>query len=479
MTTFFHRFSIFKLLSIFFVGLSLSAGCSKKTPTVNESDKYNVLIVTLDTTRTEHLSCYGYKYNTSPNLDTFASQAIKFDKAIVQAAATPISHASILTGLNPYQHGVRVIYAASGYRLPETIPTLATTLGKSGWSTAAFVSSFTVSQFFGLDQGFDIFDSSLSGDMNTKMQPKEDGNWGWEVGANQRRSDKTTYRAIKWLKKCQKPFFMWVHYWDPHDNKLVPPSDIVEKYLPGGPNSGKMRSQYSQQVALYDAEIEFMDLQFGKLLKELKDNGQYNNTVIVVIADHGQGLDDGKARHGWYNHRLLYQEQIRVPMMIRYPNGPEGLTVSNLVRSIDIFPTIIDILDLSADKPVEGRSLLGIINNKPEPIRIAYADALNLFDLNSSLVKKGHEKDDLLYCAMDDSWKLIYRPNYPEDSMLFNLDTDPLETKNLFKKKPSQVKRLKKELDRFNGYVDKPFGKTPENSAAMEALRSLGYVDDN
>ena len=189
------------LLSVFFICLILTAGCSKKNNSTNDSGKYNVLLVTLDTTRTERLSCYGNKYNTTPHLDAFADQAIKFDKTIVQASATPISHASILTGLNPYQHGVRVIYAASGYKLPEIVPTLATTLGKSGWTTAAFLSSFTVSEFFGLDQGFDVFDTSISGDINDKITEKNNGNWGWDVDKEQRRSDRTTDSAIKWLSK--------------------------------------------------------------------------------------------------------------------------------------------------------------------------------------------------------------------------------------------------------------------------------------
>ena len=198
----------------------------------------------------------------------------------------------------------------------------------------------------------------------------------------------------------------------------------------------------------------------------------------MVIADHGEGLNDGQERHGWYFHRILYQEQIRVPLIIRLPQGPRDHVVQELVRSIDVFPTIFDILGLGYQEPVEGKSLMGLIHNQQEPDRIAYADALNLYDLNAGLAQK-RPLDDLLYCAMDRSWKLIYRPLHEDSCELYRLDTDPLEMNNIYDKTSPEVRRLMNALNTYNGYVNKPFGEVPVDSAAYKALKALGYVGGN
>jgi len=455
----------------------LPCGCTKKGGFGSlGSPKYNVLLVTLDTTRTERLSCYGYNKVTTPHLDRLAEQGIKFDKAISTSGATPMAHASILTGLNPYQHGVRVIYAASGYKLPASIPTLATTLRDAGWQTGAFLSAFPVSDFYGFDNGFDTFDNGMLGSVDTKMRSFDDGSWKWGIDKNQRRSDRTTDSVTQWLyqiRQEQKPFFSWVHYWDPHDAMLVPPRDIISPFFSGATNSAMRRS------ALYDAEVFYMDSQFGRLVQTLKELGKYEDTVIVVIADHGQGLDDGVTRHGWYEHRLIYQEQIRVPFILSLPNGPRGMVISDLVRNIDILPSILDILNIQHPGPVEGSSLLGLINEKPEPPRIAYAEALFPFDFNAGPIKKRF-KDDTLYCAMDNTWKLIFHPRFPQKNELYNIEADPLETRNVYLKEPSEAERLLATLNGFNGYVDKPFpGELPVDSQAFEALKALGYVEDD
>jgi arylsulfatase A-like enzyme len=454
----------------------LPIGCGKEEDSGGPgSPKYNVLLVTLDTTRTERLSCYGYKKLTTPNLDRLASQGIKFDKAISTSGATPMAHASILTGLNPYQHGVRVIYAASGYKLPKSIPSLATTLRDAGWQTGAFLSAFPVSEFYGLDNGFDTFDNGMLGSVDTKMRSFDDGTWKWGINKNQRRSDRTTDSVTQWLHQSrqeQKPFFAWVHYWDPHDMILVPPHPVISPFV------SKATTVSAQRSGVYDSEVFYVDLQFGRLMKTLEELGESENTIVAVIADHGQGLDDGETRHGWYEHRLIYQEQIRVPFILSLPNGPRGMVISDLVRNIDIFPSILDVLNIQHPGPVEGRSLLDLIKGKPEPPRIAYAEALFPFDLNAGPIKERF-KDDTLYCAMDNTWKLIFHPRFPQKNELYNIEADPLETRNVFQKEPSEAERLLTALNTFNGYVEKPFpGKLSVDSQAWEALKALGYVED-
>lgn len=463
------------LLSWIGIGLACAClwGCGSQGR--RSSDKLNLLLVTLDTTRADHMSCYGYPVETSPHFDALARDGVQFNMAIAQAAVTPVSHASILTGLNPYQHGVRVLFAREGYRLQDSVPSLATILRGKGWRTGAFLSAFPVSEFFGFDQGFEMFDNGMQGSVEKKLESDEEsGHVVWNVQENQRRSDQTTQSVLPWIRKTGTPFFAWVHYWDPHDTIVLPPREILGKFL-----RRKAATPDAQKVAVYDAEIYFVDSQFGQLIRTLKDLGEYDNTIVVVVADHGEGLDDGMMNHGWWRHRLLYQEQIRVPLILRIPGGPAGRTVESLVRTIDIFPTILEALRIEAPAPVEGKSLWGLMNDESEPPRIAYADQLNLYDLNASMINL-RPKDDLLHCVMDGSWKLIYRPRRPAESELYCLDTDPWEIRNLYKEEdlPPRARELLAELKRIDPFVAKPFGKVKEDSEAMKHLKALGYIEE-
>jgi arylsulfatase A-like enzyme len=434
---------------------ALALGCaSRKAP-------LNVLLVTLDTTRADRMRCYGYPLNTSPRLDAFARDAVR-----------PVSHASILTGMNPYRHGLRVLFAAKGDSLHAAIPTLQSVLHAGGWETGAFLSSFTVSERFGFARGFDVFDNGLRGPAAGKMQKGPDGVWDWDIRINQRRADETTDAALAWIGARSGPFFAWVHYWDPHDTEIVPPEDLVAAFVRGGTDADRLRQ-------LYDAEIYYVDSQFGRLVDALKKRGQYESTVIVVVADHGQGLGD----HGWWYHRILYQEQIRVPMMIRVPGAAMGRAVTDLVRTIDIAPTVLEALGQTAPEAIDGASLRvflrggegdGGATGAGESPRIAYADALNLYDLNAGLIAH-RPHDDLVFCAMDRTWKLVYRPRLPHASELYKLDADPREMNNLYESDHVEARRLLAYLEGAGGFVDEPLG-ADEDAEALERLRALGYV---
>jgi arylsulfatase A-like enzyme len=286
----------------------------------------------------------------------------------------------------------------------------------------------------------------------------------WDLRSNQRRSDATTDAALKWLEEVDSPFYLWVHYWDPHDKAMLPPRAMLNEWV--GPDLEGL----DREKAIYDAEIRFVDEQMGRLIETLKQRHLYDNTVVVVIADHGQGLGD----HGWWHHRILYQEQIRVPLVMRLPGGPENMVVPDLVRSIDVFPTVLDWLGIETNTPVDGRSLRPLIRSQPEERRIAYADQLNLYDLNAAMVR-ARPQDDLLYCAMDGSWKLIHRPTNPSASELFHIARDPHEQVNLYASEPDQAKRLLEVLERSGGFVGQPFD-SADDPDRLERLRSLGYV---
>lgn len=448
---------------------SCDGSLSKDAAARSDGPNYNVLLVTLDTTRADRLSCYGHHAPTTPSFDAFAREGARFDMAIAQAAVTPVSHASIVTGLLPPQHGVRVLYAESGYELSEDIPTLATVLEEEGWETAAFLSAFPVSEFFGFDNGFDTFDNGIAQSPDDVLQQKPDGAYRFNVKINQRRSDDTTDRAIEWIEQTEGPFFLWVHYWDPHDSIILPPASVITKFSPRS-----RASKAKRKLGIYDAEVNFVDRQFGRILQTLKEEGQFDDTVIVVVGDHGEGLGE----HDHWEHSIIYQEQIHVPLITRLPGMPQGVVVPDLVSTTDIYPTVLEALEIDPPFAVDGKSLQGLMRGEPEPPRLAYADALIRYDLSAKELLEKRPDDDLLYCMMDCKWKLIYRPSRPDRSELYNLRKDPEELHNLYTPENEQAKRLFAELNDLQPFVDRPFGEGADEDA-IERLRSLGYIDGN
>lgn len=427
----------------------------------------NVLLVTLDTTRADYLGCYGGTRNGTPHFDALARDGVRFENAIAQAAVTPVSHASIMTGLDPHHHGARVIYAASGYKLSHDVPTLATVLRGHGLATAAFLSSFTVSEFYGFEPGFDTFDNGLGHATDGVMKCAGD-RCAFDLGTNQRRSDATTDKAIAWLRAQRGPTFLWVHYWDPHDRHMLPPDDVVARRRPpaGAPPADALR-------AVYAAEVEYVDEQFGRLRGALRELGRDDDTMIVVVADHGEGLGD----HDHWFHRILYQEQIRVPLIVHVPGGPSGRVVTPLVRTIDIYPTVLDALGREPARRVDGESLLGLMGGRAEPARVAYAEALVRLDLNGFFLRN-RPNDDLLHAIVELPWKLVYRPSNPQLSELFHLGDDPREETSRLATDAEVASRLIARLKGMNAFRSEPFGPAPTGDGeALERLRSLGYVE--
>jgi len=432
----------------------LSIGCSDGSAT-----QPNILLITLDTTRADYLSTYGFEGGKTPNFDGLADAGIRFDQAISASGVTPVSHASILTGLFPYRHGLRVLSAASGFRLPEHAPTLTTWLKEAGYSTGAVLSAFPVSDYFGFERDFDLFEGP-GGSMKSEKS--------WDVRGLQRRSDETTDLALEFTRDADKPFFLWIHYWDPHDPFLKPPDKFVEGVPRKWPND-----------AWYAAEVRYVDAQFGRLVRGLKRQGVWRDTLVAVTADHGEGLSDGKERHGWHGHRMVYQEQVRVPLILRIPRGERGVTVPDLVRTVDIVPTLLDYAGLEVLDNLDGldgRSLRDLVEGTPGPRRVAYADQINGYDLNATMIED-HPEAAFLYCLIDRNWKLTYRPHMREKSELYDLDDDPEERTNLFKMRPEIVRRLLTDLAKRRPWVLEPFvADGTQDPAAMEALTALGYA---
>lgn len=450
------------LLLLGFLGPLLGLSCGRGP------ERPHVILITLDTVRADYLGSYGRAGDPTPNFDALAREGALFELALSASAVTPVSHASILTGLYPYRHGLRVLSGLGGYRLPEDVPTLATVLGARGYRTAAVHSAFPVSGWFGFERGFDHFDS-----IELEMQ-----GGGWDLVRGQRRSDETTDRVLALLGRSREPLFLWIHYWDPHDVALVPPASELPPDLPRAPQGHVLPTG-----AAYEAELRWVDRQFGRLVAALREAGYYDRTLLVVTSDHGEGLEDGLARHGWYHHRILYQEQIHVPLIVKpqaSARGPRDVRVGELVRTVDIYPTILDYLDVGQREPIDGRSLRPLIEGRSDEPRTAYADQINLWDANAKMLER-RPQAAFIFVAMEGTWKLIYRPTDPESSELYDLASDPLELHNLFDTHRDQVQRLARQLVDHRGWVYEPLPPDPEASPAdrqqaMELLKGLGYV---
>jgi arylsulfatase A-like enzyme len=422
-------------------------------PVAREGMK-NVLLVTLDTTRADYLGTYGHQRKT-PVFDRLAQQGTRFDRAMSTASVTPVSHASILTGRYNHSHGLRVLSGPGGFQLPDEVPTLAEILRAEGYRTGAIHSAFPVSAFFKLDQGFDTYDEVM-----TELSIRDNGTTYWDVEKFQRRSDETTNKVLAYLDEVDEPFFLWVHYWDPHDEMKLPP---------GVEESKKGRKR------VYAKEVRYVDDQFGRVIQKLENDGRMEETIIVITSDHGEGLGD----HDWGGHRILYDEQIHVPLILYVPGAEQAQSVPDLVSTIDILPTVLDYLDLPTPPDVTGRSLRELMEGGSDPDRLIFADQINKLDDNAKMVTK-RPTDDFLYCAMDRRWKLIYRPTNPHLSELYDLEVDPEEKVNLYRPRQPEAVRLLKELAVEGVWVTEPFEavEVEGREGAAEALAALGYTGD-
>lgn len=390
----------------------------------------NILLITLDTTRADHLGCYGYKEARTPNIDRLAREGIRFERAYCPAPLTLPSHATILTGLEPFRHQVR----NNGHYLPAGIRTMTEALKERGYRTAAFVSSFSVDSRFGLDRGFEVYDDTFQADLPFKTMNTE------------RRAADTFSRFARWLENnYRQKFFCWVHYYDPH----LP-------YDPPAP----FNQEFSDRP--YDGEIAYMDVYVGKILDALEEKGLADKTIIIVAGDHGEGLGERvELGHGIF----LYEETVRVPLIFW---GKKIFTRPDVfearVRLTDIAPTILSWVGAGEEASrLQGRSLEGYFLRKEKKDREAVIETF--------YPRENFGWSELIG-IVSGRWKLIQSPR-PE---LFDLRADPEERKNIFSTRQELAAELKQKLENIllGSSSFTPGGAT--RSEDLERLRSLGYL---
>ncbi|MEZ6013518.1 MAG: sulfatase [Planctomycetota bacterium] len=475
MTLWTHRMTQFLLGSLAIGALVWSCSDPGK-------QRPNVLIITLDTTRADRLGCYGATAASTRTIDALAKTGARFERAISTAGLTPMSHASILTGLNNYRHGLRVFYSQeAGHVLKDEVHTLPELLAPRGWHTAAFTSAYPVSRAYGLDQGFQTFDSGVDASaLDLTSQQRHETEWADQrETATQRRGDATTDAALAWLsaQSADQPWCMWMHYFDAHDYSLVPPTDWAAARGITYPAAGSVqrRDQLQWRERMYDPELTFIDEQIARVLQKLVAMGVDERTLVVITADHGQGLSDGLRHHGWMKHRLIFDWGVHVPLILHGP-GVEPRVIAEQVRTTDIVPTLLELLDVPAQDELDGASLVALMRGEKEATpRLAYSDALNLLDAHSpraGALPPGQY--DNLYALQDGRWKFVWHQQDEAASELYDLVTDPAELDNLYAPDHPEAKRLAAQLAALDpSRVEAPADNGADPNA--EALQSLGY----
>jgi choline-sulfatase len=393
----------------------------------------NVILITIDTVRADHLGCYGAKDIQTPTLDALTHDGIVFEHAISQVPLTWPSHAVILTGLYPFQNGVQDF---TGQPLEARFRSVAQAFEQHGYATGAVVSSFVLDRSWGLARGFDFYDDAFS--------PKEFANR--DPGLVERRAGESVTRALTWLRKNQRrPFFFWLHLYDPHS-----PYDPPEPW----------RTQY--QTHPYDGEIAYADHELGQLITWLKSNQLYDPSLIVFLSDHGESLGEhGEQEHGFF----VYDSTVHIPLIVKPPAG-SGFQLARVSRAVEttaIAPTLLRLAGIhdSMEKKIPSHSLF-----EADAEDEAYSETFYPF---SSF---GWSP---LHAIQTSRYHYIDAPK-PE---LYDLTVDPQEKINLAKEQPATTAVLKAKL--AVRLKDHPYAQGEHDSSelspdALEKLRALGYV---
>ena len=385
----------------------------------------DVYLITIDTLRADHVGCYGYKQIETPALDALAGDGVRFSQAFTHSPITNTSHITILTGLLPSVHGVTDFAVPLS---PQHV-TAAELLKKHGYHTAAFIGAVILDSNTlapGLDRGFDFYDNFPKGD-GKDADGKNKERWG----RVERRGMEVVNHAEAWFEKHPTgPHFVWVHLYDPHD-PYEPPAPFSEKY----------------KDHLYDGEIAYADSAVAHWIAFLKKSGVYDNAIIIVTGDHGEGLGEhGEDTHGLF----LYDSTLHIPMIVKTAGGAHrGTVIDAQVRTTDILPTILSATGIAAPAELNGESLLPLLDQSAAPGR-------ELFGETDYPLRWGWAP---LRALRTENTKWIEAPR-PE---LYDLHTDPKELKNLYTADGALVKSMQDKMAKWKAKLPEQANKPAEN----------------
>ncbi len=428
----------------------------------NHSEGANIILISIDALRADHLSCYGYHRNTSPNIDRIATQGVLFKNAFSQATWTLPSHASIFLSQYVWSHTVK---NPRTERLTYSYTTLAEILKNENYATAAFTGGILLSSKYGFNQGFEICDDGI---------PRR-----------RARQEIASYidKLLSWLESVgNRKFFLFIHTYDVHQpyNPPAPYFDLYTREFYEGKHLKNSKGIDVQKIdaskltleelnyiiAVYDGGINYVDYQLGKIFEKLNQLGINDNTIIILTADHGEGFKEhGKLRHGY----KPYIELVHVPLIMKGPGIPRNRVYDNSVQLIDIVPTILEILDMPQRKEMQGRSILALMKNC-------------LLEEVFKTYSFGHDKDKyeqpFSMSLRTEEWTYIMDQDGPDE--LYNRINDPKEQNNIIEKKPFIAQKLKKELEDFIALTSEEKLQVTEkvhiDEELKQQLKSLGYL---
>ncbi|WP_010583983.1 sulfatase-like hydrolase/transferase [Schlesneria paludicola] len=397
------------------------------------SPRLNVILITLDTTRADRLGIYGDQNAQTTGFDVFAKDGVVFERAYAPAPITLPSHATLLTGLYPPEHGLRV--NGSG-QLGKEIPVLTEILKDRGYETGAFIAAVVLDSKYGLDRGFDTYDDEIQRSARHAGEPRRDG-------------QQVVDSALKWLQhRTAKPFFCWIHLYDAH--------------APYDPRPELFGQDFAKSP--YDAGIAYEARQFHRVMEFLHTQKLDTNTLVVIVGDHGEGLNEHlETEHGM----LVYNTTLHVPLAFLGPRPCQrGTRVPEAVSLVDVMPTVLDLMKLSAPRHVSGRSLLPALKGQPIEPRDCYAETETPFLLN---------RWSPLQTVISDHWKYIHTTQ-PE---LYDLSIDPGELTNLIDSASHHDERRQMQ-DRLSvmqeSFVPIDAQHVNLSEKDLAALQALGYV---
>jgi len=424
----------------------------------------DVLLVTIDTLRADHVSAYGYPVPTTPNIDALAANGVLYRRAYAESSTTAPSHAVLFTGRHFRSLGV----TKNGGILSADSVTLAEAMKEAGYATAAFISSFPLISRFGFSQGFEIYDDDFE---------KKDASIGRGKLStpHDRVAGVTRAHLGRWLTKHSddRPLFLWVHFVDPHSPYRAP--EKFEATWPDGTSRARQR---------YDAEVHYADGELGQVLGLLATTRPGRERLIVVTSDHGEGLGD----HGWMSHGVnLHEEAVRVPLVASWSGHlPNGAVVETPVGIVDIAPGILGLLGIDAPTFSHGQKLFG----PGDPARSIYLERR----FYQSAKERGRKLSGRMTAVVQSGSKLILAPG-EERRELYDLGTDPGELTNLLavpgtRGAPAAVSPAEKTVheglahglesrlsDWIEAFPPAAGRDAPLDKETLKALRALGYVD--
>jgi len=465
----------------------------------------NVLLISIDTLRADHLSCYGHPGATSPHIDALARDGILFRQTASTASFTLPAHASMMSGLFPSTHGATyqnrdpASFTVRG--MSPGFPTLAELLSEAGYDSAGFASGPLMSHQFGFGRGFDLYDDRFDRLQSARARLlARTVLFRWMSAAGlftprdmdaQRIAKEVTSRASAWLSGRRisgRPFFLFTHYWDPH-GPYEPPDPYdrdatgrklhvdydLDQLLIG--NYTLTPSALRDTLALYDGEIQYMDQNVGELLDFIRKAGWMDDTIVILTSDHGESF--GEHNH-WEHSRVLYEDVLHVPFIMRLPRGQmAGRHEKDIVaQPTDILPTVLAVTGIETPREVEGRNLLALLEGR-EPASALRSGGLAFAELDRNVDwprRWGARFDRSLTAVRAGNWKYIRSSEGDEE--LYDLVADPGELQNLAAKESDTVTTMRRLMESWRASLSarQEEGATDIDEGLKENLRSLGYI---